>query len=602
MRRPILPLAITLALALAACGTTPTPADASAPVVGTLTTVITNGTDVKVEIPATDAVGVTRISYRLTKDGVPGQWVSVPVEGQGSYSVMFGSLAPGEYKVEIVAYDAAGNASATTVKTFTIDAPVTPPPADTTAPSLTVPADLLTKEASVSLTVTATDESGIDAVTYTVAKDEGAAGNPMAATATDAGYSVDLADLTDGVYTVSVTATDKKGNASTARTVKVTVDRTAPALTSENVTVTPSADGTASVAVTGEGSVQYSTDGTTFMPAATSPFTLPVSGTYQPGNYSVWVKVVDAAGNESAPVEVKFTIPTAPDTTKPTVQTPKETVSQEWDAVAGGFPVSATVAFDDNVGVTSVTATLNGNAVAADKIVTAQDGKSAALDLGTLTSGKYTLVVTVADAGNNSASTDSYGFTVADTTKPAVTSLVASSATVVTGKMVTLTAQASDNVGVKDVEFFQDGVSLGMGTLANGVYTLDWTAGSTLGDVHFTAVAHDDAGLASDAFAPATVTVVADQAAPTVTGFTATRNGNSANVDLSATLTDDGAIAKVEYFTSLNAAKVNITSALVGSTLTYKANIAKPSGVPVTVTLVVTDASGKATEMAVTVE
>jgi hypothetical protein len=79
-----------------------------------------------------------------------------------------------------------------------------------------------------------------------------------------------------------------------------------------------------------------------------------------------------------------------------------------------------------------------------------------------------------------------------DTTPPAV-SLASSAATVSSSGNITLTANASDNVGVAEVDFYRDGLKIGSSTVAPYTCTVTLSS-SDNGTLTFTAVAMDAAG------------------------------------------------------------------------------------------------------------
>lgn len=114
----------------------------------------------------------------------------------------------------------------------------------------------------------------------------------------------------------------------------------------------------------------------------------------------------------------------------------------------------------------------------------------------------------------------------ADTTAPTV-SLVASSSNVTAAGSITLTATASDNVGVTKVEFYDGATKLGEDISAPYTQTLSYTAANN-GSKSYTAKAYDAANYSQTSNA-ASVTVAiptgpADTTPPTLVSTTALSN------------------------------------------------------------------------------
>src|SRR5205823_5637928 len=107
-----------------------------------------------------------------------------------------------------------------------------------------------------------------------------------------------------------------------------------------------------------------------------------------------------------------------------------------------------------------------------------------------LAAGTYYYQVTAFDAAGNisPASNEVSGTSTADTTAPTVSLTAPSSGTTVSGS-VTVSASASDNVGVVGVQFKLDGANLGAED-TTAPYSVSWnTASVTNGSHTLTAVA-----------------------------------------------------------------------------------------------------------------
>ncbi len=136
---------------------------------------------------------------------------------------------------------------------------------------------------------------------------------------------------------------------------------------------------------------------------------------------------------------------------------------------------------------------------------------------------------------------DQGGAPPADTTPPAVSA----SETGGSGT-ITLSATASDNVGVSKVEFYVDGVLVGTDTTAAYSMTLDSTTLAN-GSHTLTAKAFDAAGnsTTSAAVGFSISNTSADAIAPTVS---ASESGGSGTITLSATASDNVGVTNVEFY------------------------------------------------------
>ena len=128
----------------------------------------------------------------------------------------------------------------------------------------------------------------------------------------------------------------------------------------------------------------------------------------------------------------------------------------------------------------------------------------------TASNGSHTLTAVARDAAGNTATSAAVSVTVSnaasDTTPPTVSITAPANGTNVAGTF-TVSATASDNVGVVGVQFKLDGVNLGA-ELTAAPYALLWNTTTVLNGPHtLTAVARDAAGNTATTTA-VTVTVV----------------------------------------------------------------------------------------------
>ena len=111
---------------------------------------------------------------------------------------------------------------------------------------------------------------------------------------------------------------------------------------------------------------------------------------------------------------------------------------------------------------------------------------------------------------------------------------------------VTVSADATDTDGVSKVEFFADGVSLGVDTTEGDGWSIDWdTTTGPPGTVSLSATATDTLG----ATGTDTVSVTVDFGAPTVSVTAPTAGSTLAGtVTVSADATDPDGVTQVEFF------------------------------------------------------
>ncbi len=274
----------------------------------------------------------------------------------------------------------------------------------------------------------------------------------------------------------------------TAPTVAVTAPTGGTTVSGASVTVTASAAD--NVGVVG---VQFKLDGITNLGAedTTSPYssTWNTTGLASGSSHALTAVARDAAGNSTTSAAVTVTVnnPVA-DTTPPSVSLSAPAAG----TVSGSVTVSASAA--DNVGVIGVQFRLDGAPLGAEDTTAPY---SISWNSATATNGTHTLTAVARDAAGNSTTSAAVNVTVsnsvADTTAPTV-SIAAPGAGLVSGT-VTVSANASDNVGVIGVQFKVDGVNLGAEVTA-APYTIAWNTTTVAnGSSHtLTAVARDAAG------------------------------------------------------------------------------------------------------------
>jgi len=445
-----------------------TPADTTAPAIsiGTPTsgtTFTTSTTPLTVGGSASDAVGVTQVTWANDRGG------SGTATGTTSWSVSGIVLQSGSNVIVVTARDAAGNSA-----TDTLTVTYTPP--DTTNPTVaistpTTSTTFTTTSATMGLGGSASDNTSVTQVTWS----NNRGGNGTASGTTS--WSVASITLLGGSNTLTVTARDAAGNLATAiLTVTFNApDTTAPAVSIATPTTgttfttgtTPlTVGGTASDAV-GVTQVTWANDrggsGT-----ATGTTNWNASGiVLLSGANVITITARDAAGN-SATDALTVTY-NAPDTTAPVVTIAQPTSSPTFSSPTGTLNVSGTSS--DAVGVTQVTWANNrggnGNATGT---------ASWTVNSVPLQSGSNVITITARDAAGN-ASTKA--LTVDFSAPLALTNLTANmTAPQIVGTPITFAATAANGTAPYAYKWWvssDNGVTWTMLQNWSGSNTYTWT-------------------------------------------------------------------------------------------------------------------------------
>jgi hypothetical protein len=237
--------------------------------------------------------------------------------------------------------------------------------------------------------------------------------------------------------------------------------------------------------------VQFKLDGSNLGSEDTSA---PYSRTWtttvqQSGSHTLTAVARDAAGNTATAVTVTVTVNNA-DTTPPTVSL---TAPANGAKVVGALTVKASAS--DNVGVAGVTFLRNGVALGPEDTSAPY---SIIVQTDYTQNGTSTLVARARDAAGNLRSSTARTVTIAnpvpDTIAPTVTVTNPPAGSTVSD-VLTVSATASDNVGVAGVRFKVDGADLGAEdtvapfavswtttTVSNGSHTLSATARDAAGN------------------------------------------------------------------------------------------------------------------------
>jgi glucose/arabinose dehydrogenase/chitodextrinase len=244
--------------------------------------------------------------------------------------------------------------------------------------------------------------------------------------------------------------------------------------------------------------------------------------------YSYTVSAYDAAGNNSS-VSAPASVSTQPDTTPPSV--PTNLATQVVSSTQINLSWSAST---DNVGVTGYNIYRGGTFLKSSTVTPVQD---AGLTPGTT----YSYTVSSYDAaGNESAQTAAVtGSTPAPDNVPPTASMTAPAPGSTVSGTVTVSANASDNVAVADVDFLLDGVSIGIDSTAP--YSVQWNTATTSNGPHaLSARARDTAGNFGVTSGVVTVQVSNAQAPPLPAGLVAAWNFNESTGPTTVDVTGNG--------------------------------------------------------------
>jgi len=383
------------------------------------------------------------------------------------YSVAWNTAGAtyGPHTLYAKAYDQAGNVATSGA------VPVTIP--DLTPPSISITAPYYNQSvtgSAVAITATATDAGGIARVDFFV-------DGTLLGTATTAPYGItwDTTAVTPGAHTLLAKAFDQAGNAATSFTVQVYVyDSTPPVVTLTAPAAGASLSGSVTLSATasdfvGVSFIYFYSDAGYIGTANTPPYSVVWNtGTVPYGPHTLYAKAYDAALNAGTSQIIAVTVV---DIVPPTVSL---------TAPTGGSSVSGTVAVNasasDNVGVARVEFFTDGNLIASD--TTAPYGIT--WNSTTVAPGAHSLTAKAYDAAGNVTTSAAVSVTVLDAAPPTVAITSPANGGLVTrNATTTITASASDNVGVTKVEFYV-GSTLKC-TDTTSPYTCAWNVPKTAG-------------------------------------------------------------------------------------------------------------------------
>lgn len=431
--------------------------------------------------PSTDsALAGYRVYY--SADNAPLEGVS-PIEAGTQTSMTVSGLDPlHAYNFAVTAYNSSGVES--TFSNVVTLAEQTPPTV-----SIVSPASGASVSGSVSINVDANDNVGVTKVEFYV--------NGVLKSADQASpyvYSWDTTALAPGTYSLMVKAYDAAGNVGqSTSSVTVANDLIPPVVFLASPATNTTVSGLVSVAASatdnvGVSRVEFYSNGSLMYVSNVSPYSFNWDTTaVANGSYALMAVAYDNAGNvgQSSAATVTVKNPVA-DLTAPVVASFALPAASSTLAV----PVTAFSA-SDNVGVTGYLITESATPPAASAA-----GWSSAVPASFTFSGpgSRTAYAWARDAAGNVSAARSavVAITLPDLIAPVVSIPSPASGAVLSGS-ITVTSQATDNVGVARVEFYVDGVLKSIDTASPYYFIWDTTAVAN-GSHTLTAKAYDAAG------------------------------------------------------------------------------------------------------------
>ncbi len=287
-----------------------------------------------------DGLGIASHWYRL--DSLAGQNL---ISTASSQAVTLTGVTSGNHMLKVWAVDAVGNWGPTMTIAFTMDASPPVTTADVTGTAGTNG----WYTSPVSVTLTATDNTGVAKIQYRVGT-----------TGAWQDYSTALAFDTDGIHVLQYNATDISGIVEVTKDLEIRVDTTMPA-TIMTVTGTPGTNGwyqspiiiglASSDAISGVAAIQYELDGSGWQ-NYTGIFEVSTSG-----NHTLSYHATDMAGNLETAKLFRFGIDKVAPVTSMTYSVAVGTSGGDATQVTVGL-----VAADDVSGVAAIHYRINGGA------------------------------------------------------------------------------------------------------------------------------------------------------------------------------------------------------------------------------------------------
>jgi subtilisin family serine protease len=467
--------------------------DLAAPTVAVTTAAGTVSGSITVSATASDDIAVAGVQFMI--DGTPlgAEDVEAPYEAAWSTT----SAPNGAHVLTAVTRDASGKTTTSAPVSVTVSN-------DLAAPVVALSTAGGNVTGSVSVAATASDDIGVAGVQFLLD------GAPLGAEDTTAPYETawDSATAANGVHALTAIARDASGKTTSSAAVSVTVSNDLAAPVVALSTAGGNISGSVSVAATasddiGVAGVQFLLDGA---PLGAEDTTAPYeaswdSATVANGDHTLSAVARDASGK--ATTSAAITVAVSNDLAAPTVA-----LAGAGGIVSGSTTVAATAS--DDIGVVGVQFLLDGAPLGPEDTVAPYES---AWDSAAAANGAHVLTAVARDASGKTTTSAALSVTVAnDLAAPTI--VLANPGAVLAGSL-SLSATASDDIGVVGVQFLLDGAPLGV-EVTTGSFEMTWDT-TTVGDgVHvLSAIARDAAGRTTTAAAVSvTVTNVGAPGSP----------------------------------------------------------------------------------------
>ena len=477
---------------------------------------------------ASDNVGVARVEFY-----VGATLVGTDTFSPYNFSWDTRTVGNGPILLTARAYDAAGQSATSAGVSVTVDNDLIPP-----SVSISAPWSGITVVGSVTVSATAEDNVGVTRVEFFE-------GGTLLASDSSWPYSFNWNTRAgpNGARTLSAKAYDAAGNTRTSSAVTVTADND---FSPPTVTITTPGDGetvsdtvvlaASATDTSGISQVVFLVNDNLVCVANTAPYSCSYNTRSLPnGLHGIRARAYDTLGNEGLSAGVAVTFDN--DFTPPTVAL---TAPGQGATVKGTVTLTATAT--DARGISHVDFFVDGTHVGSDTAAP----YSISYDTRSLPNGAHALTAQAQDIAGNRSTSAQVNVTFNNDFTPPTATLTAPAAGATVRGAVTLTATATDNIGVARVEFYVGATMVGTDTVSP--YTFSWNTRTWANGAYLLTAKAYDAVEQPATSAAVSVTVDNDVTPPSV-AISAPAAGATVKgtIAASATATDNLGVTRVEF-------------------------------------------------------